>query len=68
MIRASINRASKIMLALNCAETLLEFLELESDLNVSDTLTLRKHRTSIKLKMSKKNKQRFLTDFFKKDF
>jgi hypothetical protein len=35
--------------ALNCAETLLEFLEQESDSNFSDILTL---RTSVKLKRS----------------
>jgi hypothetical protein len=52
--------------ALNCAETQLEFLEQESDPNFSDILTLRKLRTSIKLKRSKKTK-RFLTDFFKND-
>jgi hypothetical protein len=52
---------------LNCAETLLEFLEQESDSNVSDILTLCKLRTSIKLKRSKKTKQHFLMDFFKKD-
>jgi hypothetical protein len=45
---------------LNCAETLLEFLEQESDSNFSDILTLRKLRTSIKLKRSKQTKQRFL--------
>jgi hypothetical protein len=44
---------------LNCAETLFEFLEQESDSNFSDT--------SINLKRRKKTKQRFLTDFFKKD-
>jgi hypothetical protein len=38
--------------ALNCAETLLEFLEQESDSNFGDILTLRKLRTSIKLKRS----------------
>jgi hypothetical protein len=38
--------------ALNCAETLLEFLEQESDPNFSDILTLRKLCTSIKLKRS----------------
>jgi hypothetical protein len=38
--------------ALNCAETLLEFLEQESDTNFSDILTLRKLRTSIKMKRS----------------
>jgi hypothetical protein len=53
--------------ALNYAETLLEFLEQQSDSNFSDILTLRKLRTSIKLKRSKKTKQRILTDFFKKD-
>jgi hypothetical protein len=61
----SINHASQKKL-LNCAETLLEFLEQESDSNFSDILTLRKLRTSIKLKRSKKTKQRFLMDFFKK--
>uniref|UniRef100_A0A8C4SR40 HTH CENPB-type domain-containing protein n=1 Tax=Erpetoichthys calabaricus TaxID=27687 RepID=A0A8C4SR40_ERPCA len=35
--------------ALNCAETLLDFLEQEADSNFSDILTLRKLRTSIKL-------------------
>ena len=53
--------------ALNCAETLLEYLEQESDSNFSDILTLRKFRSSIKLKRSKKTKQCFLRDFFKKD-
>jgi hypothetical protein len=59
----------KVSLAdvLNCAKTVLEFLEQESDSNFSDILTLRKLCTSIKLKSSKKTKQRFLTDFFKKD-
>jgi hypothetical protein len=38
--------------ALNCAETLLEFLEQERDSNFSDILTLCKLRTSIKLKRS----------------
>jgi hypothetical protein len=38
--------------ALNCAETLLEFLEQESDSNFCDILTLRKLHTSIKLKRS----------------
>jgi hypothetical protein len=52
--------------ALNCAETLLEFLEQESDSNFGDILTLRKLRTSIKLKTSKKTKY-FLTEFFMKD-
>jgi hypothetical protein len=52
--------------ALNCADMLLEFLE-QSDSNFSDILTLRKLRTSIKLKRSKKTKQRFLRGFFKKD-
>jgi uncharacterized Rossmann fold enzyme len=66
--RASINCASKkIIKKINFADTLLEFLEQERDSNFSDILTLRKLRTSIKLKMSEKNKQRFLTDFFKKD-
>jgi hypothetical protein len=51
---------------LNSAETLLEFLEQECDSNFSAILTLRKLRTSIELKRSKKTKQRFLTDFFKK--
>jgi hypothetical protein len=39
----------KVSLAdvLNCAETLLEFLEHESDSNFSDILTLRKLRASI---------------------
>jgi hypothetical protein len=53
--------------ALNCAETLLEFLQQESDSKFSGILTLRKLRASIKLKGSKKIKQRFLKDFFKKD-
>jgi hypothetical protein len=53
---------------LNCAKTLLEFLEQESDSNVSNILTLRMLRTSVKLKRSKKTKQRFLMDFFKKYF
>jgi hypothetical protein len=53
--------------ALNCADTLLEFLEQDSDSKFSYILTLRKLHTSIKLKRSKKTKQRFLTDFFKKD-
>jgi hypothetical protein len=52
---------------LNFAEILLELLEQGSDSNFSDILTLRKLRTPIKLKRSKKTKQRFLTDFFKKD-
>jgi hypothetical protein len=39
--------------ALNCAETLLECLDQESDPNFSDTLTLRKLCTSIKLVRSK---------------
>jgi hypothetical protein len=51
---------------LNCAKTLLEFLEQESDSNFSHILTLRKLHTSIKLKRSKKTK-RFLMDVFKKD-
>jgi hypothetical protein len=38
--------------ALNCAETLLEFLEQEIDSNFSDILTLRKLHISIKLKRS----------------
>jgi hypothetical protein len=38
--------------ALNCAETLSEFLEQESDSNFNDILTLRKLHTSIKLKRS----------------
>jgi hypothetical protein len=37
---------------LNCAETLLEFLEQESGSNFSDILTLRKLRISIKFKRS----------------
>jgi hypothetical protein len=43
IIRAVINRASKkkMVKLLNCAETLLEFLEQESDSNFSDILTLR---------------------------
>jgi hypothetical protein len=53
--------------ALYCAETLLEFLEQESDSNFSDILTFRKLHTSVKLKRSKKTKQRFRTDFSKKD-
>uniref|UniRef100_A0A8C8T197 Uncharacterized protein n=1 Tax=Pelusios castaneus TaxID=367368 RepID=A0A8C8T197_9SAUR len=52
--------------ALNCAETLLDFLEQEEDSNFNDILTLRKLRTSIKLKRSKNTKQRLLSDFFKK--
>jgi hypothetical protein len=56
----------KKKLALNCAETFLEFLEQESDSNFSDILTLGELRTSTKLKTSKKTK-RFLTDFFEKD-
>jgi hypothetical protein len=45
---------TKVSLAdvLNCAETLLEFLEQESDSNFSDILTLRKLRTSTKFKRS----------------
>jgi hypothetical protein len=38
--------------ALSCAETLLEFLEQESESNFSDILTLRKLCTSVKLKGS----------------
>jgi hypothetical protein len=38
--------------ALNCAETVLEFLEQESYTNFNDILTLCKLRTSIKLKRS----------------
>jgi hypothetical protein len=55
IIRALINRASQVSLAdaLNCAETLLEFLEQEIDSNFSDILTLHKLHTSIKLKRSK---------------
>jgi hypothetical protein len=52
---------------LNCAETLLEYLEQQIDSNFCDILTLCKLHTSINLKRSKKTKQRFLTDFFKKD-
>uniref|UniRef100_A0A8C8SCB4 Uncharacterized protein n=1 Tax=Pelusios castaneus TaxID=367368 RepID=A0A8C8SCB4_9SAUR len=52
--------------ALNCAKTLLDFLEQEADSNFNDILTLRKLRTSIKLKRSKNTKQRLLSDFFKK--
>jgi hypothetical protein len=44
----------KIVKLANYAETLLEFLE-ESDSNSSGILTLRKLRTSIKLKRSKKD-------------
>jgi hypothetical protein len=65
--RASQQKKSWPKDALNCAETLLESLEQESDSNFSAILTLRKLRTSIQLKRSKKTKQRFLTDFFKKD-
>jgi hypothetical protein len=66
----SINRASQVSLAdaLNCAETLLEFLEQESDSNFSDVLTFRKLRTSIKLKRSKKTKQRFTDGLFPERF
>jgi hypothetical protein len=46
---------------------IVRILEQESDSNFSDILTLRKLRTSIKLTRSKKTKQSFLTDFFKKD-
>jgi hypothetical protein len=49
---------------LNCAETLLELLEQESDSNFSDILTLRKLRTSIKLKTTFSDglfQERFLT-------
>jgi hypothetical protein len=35
--------------ALNCAETLLAFLEQESDSNFSDILTLHRLRTSTKI-------------------
>jgi hypothetical protein len=63
----SINHASKKIKKLNCAKTLLEFLEQEGDSNFTDILTLRKLRKSIKLKRSKETKQRFLMDFFKKD-
>jgi hypothetical protein len=38
--------------ALNCAKTLLEFLEQESDSNFIDILTLCKLHTSVKLKRS----------------
>jgi hypothetical protein len=63
-----INRASqKKKKLLNCAETMFEFLEQDSDSNFSASLTLRKLRTSIKLTRSKETEQRFLTDFFKKD-
>jgi hypothetical protein len=37
---------------LNCAETLLEFLEQENDSNFSDILTICKLHTSVKLKRS----------------
>jgi hypothetical protein len=49
IIQASINRASQVSLAdaLNFAETLLEFLDQESDSNFSDILTLRKLRISV---------------------
>jgi hypothetical protein len=67
IIRASINRASKKNVKLlNCTETLLEFLEQKDYSNVSDILTLRKLRTSIKLKRSKKTEQRFLAEFSRK--
>ncbi|KAG2458142.1 SFRP4 protein, partial [Polypterus senegalus] len=52
--------------ALNCTETLLDFLEQEADSNFSDILTLCKLRTSIKLKCCKNTKQRLLSDFVKK--
>uniref|UniRef100_A0A8C4TJD3 Jerky protein homolog-like n=1 Tax=Erpetoichthys calabaricus TaxID=27687 RepID=A0A8C4TJD3_ERPCA len=52
--------------ALNFAETLLDFLEQEADSNFCDILTLRKLRTSIKLKRCKNTKQRLLSDFVKK--
>jgi hypothetical protein len=58
----------KIVKLLNCAKTLLDFLEQESDSNFSDLLPLHKLRTSIKLKRSKKNKQHFLTEFFQERF
>jgi hypothetical protein len=58
----------RMQVSLNCAETLLQFLEQESDLNFSDILTICKLRTSVKLKRSKKIKrfhglfqERFLT-------
>jgi hypothetical protein len=67
IIRASIDRASqKIVKLVDCAETLLEFLEQESDSNFSKILTLHKLRTLIRLKRSKKTKQRFLTEFSRK--
>jgi hypothetical protein len=44
---------------LNCAETLLEFLEQESDSNFGDILILSKFRTSVKLKRSNKTKRAF---------
>uniref|UniRef100_A0A8C4SGZ7 HTH CENPB-type domain-containing protein n=1 Tax=Erpetoichthys calabaricus TaxID=27687 RepID=A0A8C4SGZ7_ERPCA len=46
--------------ALNCAKTLLDFLEQEADSNFIDILTLRKLHTSIKLKCCKNTKQRLL--------
>ncbi|XP_028661789.1 jerky protein homolog-like [Erpetoichthys calabaricus] len=52
--------------ALNCAETLLDFLEQEADSSFSDILTLHKRRMSIKLKRCKNTKQRLLSDFVKK--
>jgi hypothetical protein len=62
-----VNRASqKELKKLNCSETLLEFVEQDSDSNFSDILTLNKLRTSMMSKRSKKTKQHFLTDFFKK--
>jgi hypothetical protein len=57
----------QILKLLNRAKTLLEFLKKESESNFSNILTLRKLHTSTKFKRRKKTKQRFLTDFFKKD-
>ena len=48
-------------------QNMLQFLEQERDSNFSDILALRKLCISIKLKRSKKTKQCFLTDIFKKD-
>ncbi|KAG2464158.1 JERKL protein, partial [Polypterus senegalus] len=59
-------KKASIAEALNCTETLLDFLEQEADSNFSDILTLRKLRTSIKLKCCKNTKQRVQSDFVKK--
>uniref|UniRef100_A0A8C4RMN9 HTH CENPB-type domain-containing protein n=1 Tax=Erpetoichthys calabaricus TaxID=27687 RepID=A0A8C4RMN9_ERPCA len=58
----------KVSLAevLNCAETLIDFVEQEADSNFSDIPTLSKLHMSIKLKRCKNTKQRLLSDFFKK--